>query len=922
MATQRRFESRSIAPRKARLVWILGVTLLAGCGAGAGSGNGGNNISVSITHKVTSLQAGTAPVVFTATVQNDPSNSGVSWSLTAGGLPCSPVCGTLSQATSTTVTYTPPALAPGALSNQPTLTASSVAKTSKSDSDAFAITAAVIVTITNKFSSVNVAYSAFVVNATVQNDSTNSGVTWTLTANGAACPQGSVPSSCGTLSAATKTSVTYTPPNPNAGLPANQATLTATSVQNGSESDSDSFSINTPAIAVSITNKINTIPAGSGEIVFFANIQNDSSGALTTWTLTANGANCQPACGTLGTAVPQNVPYTPPASVPSAPNNRPTLTAISGADSSKSDTDTFTIGPPVPILVTINQVGSVLAGTSGVTFDANVQNDSTNSGVTWTLTASGSPCSPACGTLSTPSGSNNTTVYIPPASVPAAPNSTPRITATSVADNTKSGSDTFTITSTVANTCGSAPSGQESLLNGHYAMLIQGWEGSGGGNPILIGASFTANGSGGITGGEEDTNDTISAQDLTFDPTPGRSLYTIGADHRGCLQLTNSEGTTTTYRFALGAINSGVASKGRIIEFDDNSGTAAGSRGSGILRLQDSGAFVLSAFQGQYAFGVDGWVTNGNQFAHLAAGGAFTINGGGLSNGVDDVNVDGLLSLETSDSPPRSGSVQAISATTGRATASFDIFNWAIYVVNSSEFFLVGLDTAETSAGCAIATGNSFTASSLSGNYIAHSSGNTNGKASVDLQLLTTTPGGGQTGTLSGTVYSDGGGNGPQTTTLSSVAYNVDPAFGRVALGNPGDNLPIVYLTTPTDGISGFLVGLGADAQMGLVEFQPSQTYSTASAAGTYFLSTEDPGDNSVIDDVGAATVASSGSASGTVDSSGSAGLFSGAPFNATLTISNGNGTGSLGAQTVAIINGIKIFYIDETNGAIVVAEQ
>jgi hypothetical protein len=29
-----------------------------------------------------------------------------------------------------------------------------------------------------------------------------------------------------------------------------------------------------------------------------------------------------------------------------------------------------------------------------------------------------------------------------------------------------------------------------------------------------------------------------------------------------------------------------------------------------------------------------------------------------------------------------------------------------------------------------------------------------------------------------------------------------------------------------------------------------------------------------------------------------------------------------LGAQTVAIINGTKIFYIDETNGAIVVAEQ
>ncbi len=206
-------------------------------------------------------------------------------------------------------------------------------------------------------------------------------------------------------------------------------------------------------------------------------------------------------------------------------------------------------------------------------------------------------------------------------------------------------------------------------MNGHYAMLIQGFEGSGGGNPILMGASFTANGAGGITGGEEDTNDTISAQHLAFDSTAGRSLYTVGADHRGCLQLTNAAGTTSTFRFALGGINSGVASKGRIIEFDDSSGT--GSRGSGILRLQDTSSFVLSALKGQYAFGVDGWAQNGSQFVHLAAAGAFGNSNGNLSNGVDDINIDGLLSLETPNSPPRTGSINPISATTGRATASF-----------------------------------------------------------------------------------------------------------------------------------------------------------------------------------------------------------------------------------------------------------
>ena len=78
--------------------------------------------------------------------------------------------------------------------------------------------------------------------------------------------------------------------------------------------------------------------------------------------------------------------YTPPTSVPSSPNNRPTLTATSVTDTTKSDTDAFTITTAVAITVTINQVNSVLAGTAGTNFDAAVQNDSSDSGVTWTLT--------------------------------------------------------------------------------------------------------------------------------------------------------------------------------------------------------------------------------------------------------------------------------------------------------------------------------------------------------------------------------------------------------------------------------------------------------------------------------------------------------------------------------------------------------
>ena len=888
------------------------ILTLAGCSAGAGGGgNGGgngNSVSVTITNKVASVQAGTGAISFSATVQNDSSNSGVTWSLTANGTNCSPTCGALSAATTASVTYTPPSSAGASPNNQPTVTATSVAKTSKSDSDTVTISAALTVTITNKFTTVNTGSSAFVVNATVQNDSTNSGVSWTLTTNGAACS-----AACGTLTGATTTSVTYAPPS-TVQTPPN-ITLTATSVHDNSKSDSDSFTIVKPAISVTIGNKVSTVYAHGSEIFFSVNVDNDPTNSGVTWRLTASGSSCSPGCGTISGGHSAAI-FTPPNSVPSPATA--TLTAVSSADGTKSDFDTFTIAPAPPVSVTVSQVTSVLAGGSGITFSANIQNDpSSTPTVNWTLTVGGTSCAPStCGSLT---NSQPTTVtYLPPTT----PISSVQVTATSAFDPSKSGSDVFNVTSGVSSSCGAA-GGQESLLNGHYAMLVEGFWGGGGGTPILIAGSFAANGSGTITGGEEDVNDTIAPQHLTFDSAPGHSLYTVGADHRGCLQLTDSAGATTVFRFSLGGIGPGVASKGRIIEFDDNSGTGSRYRGSGILRLQDTTAFIPGALKPNYAFGVGGWTQSGNQWLHLGAGGSFSNSGGSL-NGVLDENIGGILFPETTGV---TGNIGSISSTTGRAVANFPqfVFDWAMYIVNSSEFFLIGTDAANdnpVSFGMAIATGNSFTASALSGNYILHATGNSSGSASVDLDLLTTTPGGAQTGTLSGTVYSDGGGNGAATTSLSNVAYNVDPSLGRVALGNPSDNLPVLYVTTPTDGISAFVVGVNADAQQGVMEFQPSQTYSTASVAGTFAFGTEDPGDNTVYNEAGSATISTSGSASGTVDSSTTGGLTPSVPFNPTVTITNSNGTGNLGSQTVAITNGTKIFYIDQSAGVIVVAEQ
>jgi hypothetical protein len=907
MVTERCRPRLRKALTSASFLLCISALLLAGCGAGAGSGSSGNNIAVSITNKITSVQAGTPAIAFAATVQNDSSNSGVTWSLTASGAACAPMCGTLSAATAATVLYTPPISAPAVPNNQPTVTATSVAKTNKSDSDVFAISAALLVSITNKFSSVNTGFSPFVVNAIVQNDPTNSGVTWTLTANGTACTPAMM---CGGLSGATSTSVTYTPPK---SVPATQPILTAVSAHDSSKSDVDSFSVILAPISVSIGNKVSTVYAGNSPMFFSANIDNDPSGAGVTWTLSRNGSSCSPACGTISAGQFSTV-YTPPSTVPASPST--TLTAVSNADGTKSDFDTFTIAVRPPVSLVITQVNSVLAGGSGVNFSANIQNDpSSTPSVNWTLTSGGAPCSPSCGSLTNIAAASAT--YMPPSGAFAPV----QITATSTYDASKSASATFSVTSTVANNCGAA-GGQESLLNGHYALLLEGFWGTGNGTPIALGASFTANGSGGITGGDEDVNDTISPQYLAVNSSG--SLYTVGADHRGCLQLTNMGGTTTVFHFALGGIGSGVASKGRIVEFDDNSGNGAGDRGSGILRLQDVTAFSVGALKTQYAFGVAGWSETESQSLHLTVAGSFSNASGSVSNATFDENIGGTLFPEATGV---TGTIGSISSTTGRGTATLNpsIFDWAIYVVNSSEFFLIGTDPTNfnpVSLGIGVATGNSFTAASLSGNYVMHATGNTNGSADASLQLLTMIAGGAQTGTLSGTVDSYGVGNGAQTTTLSGVTYNVDPISGRTTLGNPSDNLPILYLTTPTDGISAFVAGVGPDALFGVAEQQTSSTL----AAGTYIFGTEEPADNTVPNRAGVETIAAGGAITGTFDQSNTSGLQTNQSVSATVSLGS-NGTGNIGSNTVAMTSGSKLFSIDETGGTsgpagIVVAEQ
>jgi hypothetical protein len=152
-----------------------------------------------------------------------------------------------------------------------------------------------------------------------------------------------------------------------------------------------------------------------------------------------------------------------------------------------------------------------------------------------------------------------------------------------------SSTDTVTVGVSVANGCGAAR-GSEALLNGHYAILLHGFQGTGNGTPVAIAGSFTANGAGMITGGEEDINNASAPAHLTI---VSGSLYTLGSDLRGCVQLSTTAGTTV-FRIAVQTggtiVTSTIVSKGRIIESDDTTGTGTGmlARAAGILQFQDT----------------------------------------------------------------------------------------------------------------------------------------------------------------------------------------------------------------------------------------------------------------------------------------------------------------------------------------------
>lgn len=273
---------------------------------------------------------GTKSVALTPTLVNDKTNQGVNWAVSCPTAPCGGVSA-LSSLSGVPVTYTAPA--PPASDLQVTITASAVGN-SNAEASTLVTVPAIVVDVEPQSPDPVLATKTIQFTVTVTNDPNDAGVTWTVSCSATAC--GNV-SPAATLSGG---SVTYTAP----ALPSSDLSVAviATSVTN--PANSSQVTVTVPAIAVSAISPPSGIVPITGMPQFTATVNNDPTGQGLNWTLTQNGSDCTPGCGTmnpLSTASPGTSAFNGPATLPATTSVD--LNAVSITDATKFSTATLTL---------------------------------------------------------------------------------------------------------------------------------------------------------------------------------------------------------------------------------------------------------------------------------------------------------------------------------------------------------------------------------------------------------------------------------------------------------------------------------------------------------------------------------------------------------------------------------------------------
>jgi hypothetical protein len=357
----------------------------------------------------------------------------------------------------------------------------------------------------------------------------------------------------------------------------------------------------------------------------------------------------------------------------------------------------------------------------------------------------------------------------------------------------------ITIVASNANICDPANTGSESLLNGHYAMVLQGFNDFG---PLVYGAVFDADGAGHIGNnvGTLDTNSITGSNPLTDVPfTFGQSSYTLGPDHRGCLTITTAAGTLP-FSFTVSSIVSGVANRAHVIETN----IAKVESSSGILYKQDTTAFSNPKLNGNYAFSIS--APNAGQ-TKFAAVGVLHLDGVQNITGQWDTNSAGVLNSNGSTFPtsaiPLTAGTYSVGGD-GRGTLAFgptisSEHGAIFYVIDATTFLMMSDDLQSTTnplfQGVAtLQTGGPFSDSSMNAPSIFATSGlSATGGATV-VRIGTIQPG------SPGSLIHDFDDNGSRGSQAPVITLAVDSAGRGVMQGSGFGNLAVFYLSAPNQG--------------------------------------------------------------------------------------------------------------------------
>ena len=472
------------------------------------------------------------------------------------------------------------------------------------------------------------------------------------------------------------------------------------------------------------------------------------------------------------------------------------------------------------------------------------------------------------------------------------------------------------------------PVGQFSVssLNGQYAFSMSG-------SAINTGffaraGTFTANGSGMITGGVEDVN--LQGVTTRFAFSSG-STYTINADGRGILNLTNSTGTLQ-FSITLTSTNSGLI----IAIPTDGSSTA-----SGTFVKQNTAAFSLAGIANKYAFDFSGLDPNGvpeSIVGHLNADGA----GSFLADSVADDN-DGGFATPPAGPSSLAGSTYAIDslnqgdlAAFGRGVIDIAGITGVFYIVDQTRFYFVEAGSGGILVGSAaqqIAVPTSI--NGISGGFVFVMGGATSSGPFVRGGRFSTS-GGALSGILIDQNSAGSTNSFPNPSGATSGTYTIDAAgTGRgvatftLAGAGSGAFTFVFYLRSPTGGfIQDQSWNIVSD---GTLLGQPSTAISNSSLAGNYAFSwsglTSSSGNADEEDIVGQLKL-NNGSFTGTADLNEFSALkqFLAFGVNGTLAL-NGDGTGhntfTISLQTSPATNNIPFFaYVGQNNTILLLSTQ